>query len=129
MCRRVVQYYFCRHNIFNFRRHCPRPHGNGANFFSPTPSVSRFHAVADAAEVLPALPPAWPKGSVRGLRARGGFEVDIAWSDGRLTQAVIRSMGATTATVRCAGKTVVLATAPGGEYRLDGTLALSDDRH
>ncbi|MFI5064619.1 MAG: glycosyl hydrolase family 95 catalytic domain-containing protein [Streptosporangiales bacterium] len=39
--------------------------------------------------LLPALPPSWPHGQVRGLRARGAITVDLTWADGRLTEATI----------------------------------------
>jgi alpha-L-fucosidase 2 len=64
-------------------------------------------------ELLPALPSAWPEGSVKGLRARGGFEVDLTWRNHRLTQASVRSLHGGTARLRYGGETRQIELPPG----------------
>jgi alpha-L-fucosidase 2 len=76
-------------------------------------------------ELLPALPKAWPAGNVKGLRARGGFEVDIAWRDGGLVDAKLHSTLQTTATVRYGERTIAIESTPGKSIRLDGGLKAS----
>jgi hypothetical protein len=79
---------------------------------------------AGQVELLPALPGAWKAGSVRGLRARGGYEVDIEWSAGRLAKAVIRgvSNAQPKCRVRCGQVVKELPLAKGGQLVLDGSL-------
>jgi alpha-L-fucosidase 2 len=64
--------------------------------------------------LLPALPRRWPEGAVRGLRARGGFEVDMAWRDGRLATTTVRAIAGTgRATLRHGTHTTALHVRPG----------------
>ncbi|MGO8764664.1 MAG: glycosyl hydrolase family 95 catalytic domain-containing protein [Limisphaerales bacterium] len=73
-------------------------------------------------EVLPALPSAWPKGSVTGLRTRGGFEADITWDGGKLTAIKIRSVGGRSTTVRYGDRTAEIKLKPGGAIQLNAEL-------
>lgn len=60
--------------------------------------------------LLPALPEAFAEGRVRGLRARGGFEVDLEWSQGRLVEAVVTSLRGALVRLRTAEDVQVDAT-------------------
>ncbi len=72
-------------------------------------------------DLLPALPQALPYGKVTGLRARGGFEVDITWREGQLTEATIRSHLGNPVTLRSGEQTFAVALAAGEAVRFDGT--------
>jgi len=69
-------------------------------------------------ELLPALPSAWPSGSVKGLRARGGFEIDLAWGGSKLTSVKIKSVGGRQAKLRYGNQTAEIELKPGSEVCL-----------
>ncbi|HEV7974425.1 glycosyl hydrolase family 95 catalytic domain-containing protein [Amycolatopsis sp.] len=65
-------------------------------------------------EFLPALPKAWAdSGQVTGIGARGGFEVDLSWKSGKVTQAVVRSVGGTDTELRAGGWRKKISLRPG----------------
>ncbi len=67
-------------------------------------------------DLLPALPNAWTHGSVTGLRARAGVTVDLAWADGRLTRATLRSARGGRFPLRYQHLTDTVTLAPGAEH-------------
>ncbi len=73
--------------------------------------------------LLPTLPQAWRAGRVKGLRARGGFEVDIAWRDGRLETAAIRSTWGRTCRCRYGERTADIQLEPAQSVTLGPNLA------
>lgn len=72
--------------------------------------------------ILPSLPDAWSTGRVTGLKARGGFIVDIEWKEGKLVEAKIESLSGRPATIKYGDKTKEIKTKKGKSYKFDGEL-------
>ncbi len=91
-----------------------------------TAGIAEMLLQSHAGEIhlLPALPRQWSRGVVEGLKARGGFEVSMAWSDGALTTVSIRSRSGEECRVRVAGGEVRTLAVGMGETRwFDGQLS------
>ncbi len=85
-----------------------------------TVATATSQAAGPEIEFLPALPAAWPTGNVKGLRARGGFEADVIWKDGKLVEANLISLNGGTATLRYGDATREVKLEKGGKFRWDG---------
>ena len=75
-------------------------------------------------ELLPALPDALKNGYIKGICARGGFEIDMEWSDGKLLQAVVYAKNTGHCTLQYQNKTVHIAAQKGKHYTLNAQLEL-----
>jgi len=64
-------------------------HASGGS--SEAAQLRGAEAASNVIRLLPALPKAWPSGSFRGLRARGGLEIDLEWQDGKATTATLHA--------------------------------------
>lgn len=77
--------------------------------------------------LLPALPDIWPKGEIRGLRARGGFNVDLKWEQSKLVYARIKSNLGGPVRIRLGDKTADLNTEQGKSYIIRSDLSVAFD--
>jgi alpha-L-fucosidase 2 len=92
--------------------------------FGATSGIAEMLVQSQSGEIvlLPALPSAWPTGSVSGMRARGGFTVNLQWKDGKLEGVALHSTAGTTATLRYQDLTTTMTLKPGQSVRLDAAL-------
>ena len=96
--------------------------GNFGGTAGVTEMLLQSHA--GCLHLLPALPDAWPEGSITGLRARGNFGVDLHWADGRLAKAVIVSGSGGKCAVHYGDETLSFDTKRGKRY----TVVLSEGK-
>ncbi|MFC1223434.1 glycoside hydrolase N-terminal domain-containing protein [Pedobacter sp. BG31] len=73
-------------------------------------------------DILPALPTAMSTGNIRGLQARGGFEVDLSWEKGTLTSFTLKSKTGGDCTLHYKNLVIELHTKAGETYKLNGDL-------
>ena len=103
--------------------HNSRNNQSDANF-GLTAAVAEALLQSHAGEIslLPALPTSWNTGSVSGLRARGGYEVDMRWSNNKLQSAAISNTIPATFKVRYGTKTAEVSIKAGQTLHLDSDL-------
>jgi alpha-L-fucosidase 2 len=72
--------------------------------------------------LLPALPVILKNGSIKGICARGGFNLDLQWKDGKLEKVTVYSKAGNQCLLRYQGKEKTLITEKGKTYQLNGNL-------
>lgn len=94
--------------------------------FGATAGITEMLLQSHAGEIefLPALPKAWPQGHIRGLRARGGFEIDVEWENRTLKRAKVTSNNGNRCFVRYGEKSFSFDTQKGATYQLTENLQL-----
>ncbi|WP_224705241.1 glycoside hydrolase family 95 protein [Devosia aquimaris] len=75
-------------------------------------------STAEKVLLLPALPPQWPMGKLRGVRARGGLELDLQWTSRGPTQVRLRSVNQRSIVLECRGATQTVTLAAGETVEL-----------
>ena len=68
--------------------------------------------------ILPALPDAWSEGEVKGICAKGGFDIDIAWKEGRPTEIIVKSKNGERCNLRYGNSTLSFGTKSGKSYKV-----------
>jgi alpha-L-fucosidase 2 len=92
--------------------------------FGGTAGIAEMLLQSHSGEInlLPALPKAWPSGSVKGLRARGGFEISIQWKNNNIINATVKNISGRICKIRYGEKTVELNLKPGELMTLNNRL-------
>jgi alpha-L-fucosidase 2 len=92
--------------------------------FGGTAGIAEMLLQSHAGEIhlLPALPEVWANGSVKGLRGRGAFEVDMQWRGGKLNKVKLQSLAGNKCRLHYGEKTIEFDTCKGNSYAFDGQL-------
>lgn len=111
-------------NLLSF---CPPGAGADTNVFEMDGTTGLCTGIAElllqshngTIDLLPALPAKWPSGHVKGLKARGGYEVDIQWKGGELVSVDLKSFKDEICTLKYKGKKINIPVIKGEKYFLD----------